>query len=187
MGCAQTRNLAPEDELQAYEEKLGFTSFEISKIKQVSERKVYCPNNSFQAFFHTNGSNSVKQSQMYRVLEELGIEYEPDEEELFLKFLSAFVSFEEDDEKHYDLTELLIAIYLLSKSSQSEKAAALFDLYNDEAKEELSRIELERVLARIVEVVFAYSEKLMDNDEGMVLLHSKIADKNVICSWSRQN
>ena len=48
-------------------------------------------------------------------------------------------SFEEDDEKFYDLTELLIAIYLLSKSSQSEKAAALFDLYNDEAKEELTR------------------------------------------------
>ncbi len=116
---------------------------------------------------------------MYRVLEELGIEYEPDEEELFLKFLSAFVSFEEDDEKYYDLTELLIAIYLLSKSSQSEKAAALFDLYNDEAKEELTRIELESVLARIIEVVFIYSEKLMDNDEGMVLLHSKIADKNV--------
>ncbi len=35
MGCAQTRNSVPEDELQAYEEKLGFTRFDIPKIKQV--------------------------------------------------------------------------------------------------------------------------------------------------------
>lgn len=164
MGCAQTRNKLPGDEMEAFEEKLGFSSFEISNIKL--------------AFFQTNGSNSVKQSQMFRVLEELGIEYEPEEEELFLRFLSAFEAFEEDEEKFYDLTELLIAIYLLSKSSQSEKAAALFDLYNDEAREELTRFELERVLERIIEVVFLYSEKLVDNEEGLVQLHSKIADKN---------
>lgn len=104
----------------------------------------------------------------------------------YKNFISAFVSFEEEGENYYDLTELLIAIYLLSKSSLREKASALFDLYNDEAQDELSRIEIEGILNRIAEVVFSYSEKLMDNDEGVSQMHCKLSATRVnLFFWKR--
>jgi hypothetical protein len=162
MGCAQTRDKSTEEEIGTFEKKLQFSNYSISQIKQ--------------AFFHANGSNSVSHAQLARVIEGLGIKYDKEGEEHYNNFISAFVSFEEEGENYYELTELLISIYLLSKSSQTEKASALFDIYNDEAKEKLSRIELERVLVRIIEVVFTYSEKLLDNDEGLVQLHSKIVE-----------
>ena len=107
------------------------------------------------------------------------IVYSAEDVEHYSNFISSFLAFEEDGENFYDLTEILIALSLLSKSSRKEKAAVLFDLYNDEANEKLSRMELEGVLGRIIEVVFLYSEKLLDNEEGLVQLHSKIADTKV--------
>lgn len=161
MGCAQTRDKSIENEIQLAEESLQFGKHTIPELNQ--------------AFFHTNGSNVVNAAQLERVLEELEIKLTLESEFHYKNFISAFVSFEEEGENFYDLTELLIAIYLLSKSSLREKASALFDLYNDEAKDELSRMEIERILDRIAEVVFTYSEKLMDTDEGLSQMHCKLS------------
>ena len=95
------------------------------------------------------------------------------------RFFDAFIIFEEEGIEHYDLTQMLTALFLLSKSSQSDKAASLFSLYDDNGEGELAKVQLETTLHRIVNTVFLYSEKLLDNDDGVVRIHELITETKV--------
>jgi len=112
-------------------------------------------------------------------LEELELEYNQEENEALDRFLSAFFLFEEDDVEHYDLIELLSVLFLLSKSSQREKAACLFAIFDEQGSGELDRLKFETELYRLIDTVFSYSEKLLDNEEEVVYLHKKITAQKV--------
>jgi len=102
-----------------------------------------------------------------------------EERENFSRFLSAFFSFEEDGVEYYELVHTLTALFLLSKSSQNEKASALFDLFDVNFNNTLSRLEAGTAFCRICDVVFLYTERLLDNEESMVSLHEDIMQKSV--------
>jgi len=109
----------------------------------------------------------------------LGIKYTSQEKEVFNRFLSGFVSFEEEDIEYYEFNQILTALFLLSKSSQREKAQGLFDIFDADFNDSLSQFEAEYAFSRICDVVFTYSEKILDNEESMVALHQEIMNKKV--------
>mmetsp|Transcript_25469 Transcript_25469/g.22479 ORF Transcript_25469/g.22479 Transcript_25469/m.22479 type:complete len:190 (+) Transcript_25469:363-932(+) len=69
-------------------------------------------------------------------------------------------------------------MFLMSKSSQKEKASALFDLYDVNFNNMLSKIEADNAICKICQVVFIASEKVLDHhDESMISLHEDIMQK----------
>ncbi len=76
----------------------------------------------------------------------------------------------------YELNEIQSILFILSKSSSREKANALFDLFNLDQNEELSRVEVENALYRIIETIFTYTEKLLNNPDSIIQLHKQITN-----------
>jgi len=113
---------------------------------------------------------------LQKAIDDLGLNYNEVELESYSMFISAFLIDPKEEVKHYNLKTLLLAIFLLSKSSQKEKAAAMFDMYDEHCERKLTREELKAMLISVIEVVFTYSEKLLDNDEGMVQMHHEIVN-----------
>ena len=105
--------------------------------------------------------------------------YNEVELESYSMFISGFLIDPKEEVKHYNLKSLLLAIFLLSKSSQKEKAAALFDIYDEHCDRKLTRDEIRAMLISAIEVVFSYSEKLLDNNEGMIQMHHEIVTAKV--------
>jgi len=163
MGCAETRESTEEQGINTYERMLKFHHLTIPEIKQ--------------AFFQVNSSGTISKIHLEYVFEELGFSYSCEGKDAMDRFLSAFFLFEENNVEHYDLIQLLSILYLLSKSSQKEKANSLFDLFDEKGARELTRIQFETEIDRLIEVVFLYSEKLLDNDNGMIQLHREITQE----------
>lgn len=159
MGCTESRETDGQ-QIELMEASIKLTNFKIGQIKE--------------AFFQATGSGTITGGQIEKSLKHLGIEYNLEERILFNRFLSAFYSFEDEGIIHYDVTRLLTALFVLSKSSRTEKASALFDLYDANYSNTLSRLEIETAFCRICEVVFQFSEKILENDESMISMHEEI-------------
>ena len=65
-------------------------------------------------------------------------------------------------------------MFLLSKSTDQEKALAIFNLHDETAQKKLKRDQFENMILFLVEIIFKYSEKFMDNEEGIVKIHHQI-------------
>jgi hypothetical protein len=163
MGCSESRDKNDEEEIELLEKRLQFPNFTIGQIKE--------------GFFQATGSSVVTRAQIEKAVEHLGIQYSPEDKEIFNRFLSAFFSFDEEGVEYYELNLLLTALFIMSKSSQNEKSSSLFDLYDDNYSNSLSRLEADTAFCRICDVVFLYSEKILDNDESMSSLHESIMQK----------
>jgi len=175
MGCAQTRNKTEEQGIKAFEGMLKFDNLTIRQIKQVQIPLELHIMVFDKAFFQVNGSGTISRDHLEEVFEELGLEYSDEEKDVVDRFLAAFFLFEEGNHvEHYDLIQLLSVLFLLSKSSQKEKASSLFDLFDEKGAGKLTRIQFENEIERLVEIVFLYSERLLDNDEGVVDIHREI-------------
>jgi len=163
MGCSESRDKNYEQEIEELEKRLQFPNYTIGQIKE--------------AFFQATGSSVVTRAQIERAVDNLGIHYTPEEKEIFNRFLSAFFSFDEEGIEFYELVLFLTALFLMSKSSQNEKASALFDLFDDNSNNSLSRLEADTAFCRICDVVFLYSEKILDNEQSITSLHEHIMQK----------
>lgn len=98
----------------------------------------------------------------------LGIEYSREDYRLIVNpFLKAFfLRMEEDIENRklelYDYPKFKTYLYLLATGTTEEKAQAIFRSYDTEAKEELSREELEIIFKDLFETVRRVGEILSE-------------------------
>lgn len=114
--------------------------------------------------------------QIEKFLKNLMIQYSPtDRRNAFDVFISQF----EIGEDTYDLNELLIAIFLLTKSSMEEKGLELFDLFSKRSAGCLYKEEAETAFSTICDVVCRYSNAILDQDEDVKSMHLEISVRKV--------
>jgi len=113
------------------------------------------------------------------MLREAGLNYSQKEQKMLDGFFSSFLIFEENDIEYYDMFQLLSIMFLLSKSSQEEKAKALFNLYDDNGVGKIDKLYFETAIYRLIDAIFFYSEKLLDIQDGLFQLHEKITNEKV--------
>ena len=111
-----------------------------------------------------------------KFLKNLKIEYSPDARtNAFDIFIKQF----EIGEDSYDLNEILIAIFLLTKSSAEEKGLELFDIFERRSAGCLYKEEARTAFYPICDVVCRYSEGFLDQDEEIKVMHCEISDRKV--------
>lgn len=117
-----------------------------------------------------NSRNEISLEKVIVGLEFLGKKFTPVEREHFLEpFMKPFLIEEDalENESDYNFTNLMAIFFLLSQSSDLEKAKSLFRFYDDDKSCTLDKQEIEKMLTNLINIVDKYSDNIMRHDASL--------------------
>eukprot|EP01016_Furgasonia_blochmanni_P054792 TRINITY_DN9072_c0_g1_i3.p1 TRINITY_DN9072_c0_g1~~TRINITY_DN9072_c0_g1_i3.p1 ORF type:complete len:319 (-),score=48.32 TRINITY_DN9072_c0_g1_i3:1375-2247(-) len=154
MGCAESRPSSGFTRLEDLEIRLRFHEHTVEDFKQ--------------GFFKTSGEKLTLR-QIMRCLKTLNLDYMADDKLLIDAFLDSFLLLKSDD--MYDFNQTVTSMFLLSKSAATDKAAALFDLYDISDEGAMDESQLTMTFTRISEAVFTYTEHILEIHQEVTEYH----------------
>lgn len=117
-----------------------------------------------------NSRNEISLEKVIVGFEFLGKKFTSVEREHFLEpFLKPFLIEEDalENESDYNFTNLMAIFFLLSESSDLEKAQSLFRFYDDDKSCSLDKQEIEKMLINLLSIIDKYSDNLIRHDASL--------------------